>query len=211
MPNNMPTLFLASSISITGKDIAQKIFSRTNNQRLIFIPTAAEAEAGDKSWLHADREPLVTAGFDVIDFSITDKTPDEIESVLRGAATVCVAGGNTYYLLDRVRKSGFDLVISRLVDEGVFYIGASAGSILAGPTIQTTMDDRSIVPDLHDFSGLNLVDVSVRPHWGNESFASRYQEEMMRLYKLEVKMVLLRDSQYLLVEGESYQIVDVGT
>ena len=203
-------LFLASSLQTTGSRIAKALLDRKINGRVMFMTTASEPEKGDLSWLHADRQSLVDAGLDVFDYSVTNKTGLEIEKVFKGVGAVCVAGGNTYYLLHHVRKSGFDKVVTRLVSKGLPYIGSSAGALLAGPTIQTSLDDPEIVPELTDYTGLNLCDTSIRPHWGSEHFANRYKDEFDRLYSLQNPMILLTDNQYVFVEDNKYTIISVG-
>ncbi len=202
-------LFLASSLQTTGSRIAKTLLDRKINGKLMFMSTASEPEKGDLSWLHADRQPLVDAGFDVFDYSVTNKTEREIEKAFEGVEAVCVAGGNTYYLLHHVRKSGFDKVVTRLVSKDFPYVGSSAGALLAGPTIETSLDDPQIVPELTDYTGLNLCDTSIRPHWGSEHFATRYKDEFDRLYNLQKPMILLTDKQYVIVDNNKYTIVSV--
>ena len=203
-------LFLASSLQTTGSRIAKALLDQEICGRVMFMTTASEPEKGDLSWLHADRQSLVDAGLDVFDYSVTNKTEQEIEKAFEGVGAVCVAGGNTYYLLHHVRKSGFDKVVTRLVSNGLPYVGSSAGALLAGPTIETSLDDPEIVPELADYTGLNLCDTSIRPHWGSEHFASRYKDEFERLYNLENPMILLTDNQYVIVENNTYNIICVG-
>ena len=203
-------LFLASSINFVALNIADKISKITKNKRLVFIPTASEVEKGDLTWLDEDRQALKTAGFLVKDYSITDKNQNQILKELEGVGNVCVGGGNTYYLLSQVRKSGFDKIVEDLINKGLIYIGSSAGSLLAGPNIETSLDDPKTVPELTDYSGLNLIDVAVRPHWGSERFLERYHQEMDRLYSLKKNMILLRDNQYLHVKEDWYQVITVS-
>jgi dipeptidase E len=59
---------------------------------------------------------------------------------LARAEAIFVDGGNTYALLDRLRRSGLLAAIGDRVRAGVPYIGSSAGSNLAGPNIQPTND-----------------------------------------------------------------------
>ncbi|MEK7141367.1 MAG: Type 1 glutamine amidotransferase-like domain-containing protein [Patescibacteria group bacterium] len=200
-------LFLASSVNFVAIGIADKVRTITKNNRLVFITTASEVEKGDLSWLDDDRQALKNAGFLVEDFSITGKNQEQILGKFNGAGSVCVAGGNTYYLLDQVRKSGFDKIINSFVNNGLMYIGSSAGSLLAGPNIETSLDDPKITPELIDYTGLNLIDVAVRPHWGSEHFIERYHQEMDRLYSLKQNMILLRDNQYLYVKESWYQVI----
>src|SRR3989344_8897218 len=46
-----------------------------------------------------------------------------------------VCGGNTFYLLSEVRRTGFDKKIIDFINSGKVYIGESAGSIIVGPHI----------------------------------------------------------------------------
>jgi dipeptidase E len=199
-------LFLASSLQHTGSQIAQTLIKDGVSGKVMFMTTASEVEVGSLSWLAEDRKPLVSAGLDVFDFSVTNKSPNEIKKAFEGVGAICVAGGNTYFLLDQVRKSGFDHIVTRLVRKGMPYIGSSAGALLAGPSIETSLDDPSITPDLTDYTGLNLCNVSVRPHWGSENFAKNYISEFERLYSLNQSMMLLTDSEYLVVEDDQYSI-----
>lgn len=200
-------LYLASSLQHTGTKIAQALIADGLTGKVMFMTTASEVEKGDLSWLAADRQPLVDAGLDVFDYSITNKTPQEIENAFEGVGALCVAGGNTYYLLEQVRKSGFDTLVHRMVAAGLPYIGSSAGALLAGPTIQTSLDDPSITPDLSDYRGLELCSVSVRPHWGSPYFAKKYQEEFTRLYALNIGMILLADEEYVIFEDDRYSVI----
>ena len=203
-------LFLASSVNFVAKDVVDKINRITNNKRLIFIPTASEVEKGDLTWLDEDRQALKDAGFLVENYSITGKNQDQIRKKLEGVGSVCVGGGNTYYLLFQARKSGFDQIVNNYVHNGLIYIGSSAGSLLAGPNIETSFDDPKTVPELTDYIGLNLIDVAVRPHWGSEHFLERYHQEMDRLYRVKSKMILLTDYQYLCVKEDWYQVITVA-
>lgn len=202
-------LYLSSNLYSVASDIGQRILEQTKNKKLVFISTASEGEKGDKSWLEADRQALFEAGFEVLDFTLTDRTQEQVAAVLEGVGSVCVAGGNVYYLLEKIRQSGFDQLVSQLVQKGLIYIGSSAGSIVAGPSIETALDDRKITPELTDYTGLNLTDMSVRPHWGSDRFQKKYKREMTQLYSSPYKFVLLNDQQYLYIEDEWSQIVEV--
>lgn len=200
-------LFLASSLQHTGKHIAQTLLQNGLTGKILFLTTASEAEKGDLSWLATDRQPLVDAGLNVFDYSITNKNQQEIQAALEGIGAICVAGGNTYYLLDQIRKTGFDKIITGLVKKGLPYIGSSAGALVAGPTIQTSLDDPKIAPELSDYTGLNLCTVSIRPHWGSEYFAERYKEEYMRLYKLQTSLLLLLDKDYVAISEDGFKLI----
>ena len=104
----MKKLYLASSIDVTAGAIAEDIGGDPKKLKLAFISTAAESEKDNKEWLKNDRNGLVKAGFDLSDYTITNKTPQKIDNDLRNADIIHVNGGNTFYLLLQARKSGFD-------------------------------------------------------------------------------------------------------
>ncbi|MFH1142279.1 MAG: Type 1 glutamine amidotransferase-like domain-containing protein [Candidatus Uhrbacteria bacterium] len=76
---------------------------------------------------------MVDIGFKVIDVDIKDSNEHRR---LDDCDIIYVEGGNTFYLLEHVRKSGFDHKLKTLVDYEKVYVGVSAGSILAGQSIE---------------------------------------------------------------------------
>jgi dipeptidase E len=76
---------------------------------------------------------------------------------------VLVGGGNTYALLERLRQSALLDAIRERVREGLPYVGVSAGSNVAGPSILTTNDWN--VVGLTAFARLDLVPFNVNPHY----------------------------------------------
>jgi dipeptidase E len=208
MINNSQNLFLASNISFTAAEIAKRYRKIPTNSKLLFIPTAAEPYGDDIAWLDLDREALKSAGFALDEFTVTGQDGKSIKKRLEGAGGVFLTGGNTYYLLMQIRKSGFDRVIRKYVEKGLIYLGSSAGSLVAGPTIETSLDVNRNAK-LKDYSGLLLTHVSVRPHWGSDHFRDRYVEEMARLYNVRTNMVMLWDNQFLHVKDNWCQIITV--
>ncbi len=205
-------LYLASSIDLTAKSIAKDIGKNPKSLRLVFISTGAEVEKGDLDWLDRDRNGLINAGFDLFEYTITDKSPKEIEKDLKEVDIVHVNGGNCFYLLLQARKSGFDKWIKKAIAGGKIYCGSSAGSIIASPDIEIAkrLETKTYKRELKTFGGLGLVDFIILPHWGNKSFKDLYLKGRLDIaYKPENKIILLNDWQYVRVENEMYQIVEV--
>ncbi|MEM0465286.1 MAG: Type 1 glutamine amidotransferase-like domain-containing protein [Candidatus Pacearchaeota archaeon] len=87
---------------------------------------------------------------------------------LQGYDAVYICGGNTYYILDRIRKTGLDSSIKKFVRKGGLYIGVSAGSIIAGENIEiagwgTEGDINDI--NLKDLRGLGFTKIAVFPNY----------------------------------------------
>jgi dipeptidase E len=87
---------------------------------------------------------------------------DPIEAVNRTEA-VFIGGGNTFRLLNALYQAKILEPIRNRVLNGMPYIGSSAGSNVAGPTIKTTNDMPIIQPP--SFNSLDLVSFQISPHY----------------------------------------------
>lgn len=207
----MKTLFLTSSIDRVVHDIAKKI-DQNKYKKLVFITTAAEGEDGDKQWLQDDRQALINAGFTVTDYTITDKSEKQVQSDLASFDVIYVEGGHIFYLLEKMQHCNFANSISQWVKQDKFYIGHSAGSIVAGPDVYPFYRIEAVekAPNLQGYAGLGLVDFVILPHWGDRLFKELYfNYRLKNSYTKENKIILLTDYQYLYVKDDWYQIVEV--
>jgi dipeptidase E len=131
--------------------------------RVAFIPTAANVESGSKDWLIAQFEQLQRYGFYQID--IVDIAADGVDwrTRLANADVLWLSGGNTFYLLDQVRKSGFDEWLKK-PGRGKVYVGGSASTILMTPTIAIAegVDENTV--GLKNLTGLGYVDFEIDVH-----------------------------------------------
>ncbi len=99
------------------------------------------------------------AGLELMHLRWDDRPLD----VLARAEALFMGGGNTYALLKRLRESDLLPVIRERVRGGMPYVGASAGSNVAGPTILTTNDWNVVA--LERFDALGLVAFNINPHY----------------------------------------------
>lgn len=126
---------------------------------------------------------------------------------LRGLAeaeALFMGGGNTYALLGRLRTAGLLEPIRRRVEMGMPYLGASAGSNVAGPTILTTNDWNVVALDR--FEALGLVGFNINPHYQEADPAmapsSETRDDRIREYHVvNANPVLgLEEGAYVIVE-----------
>jgi dipeptidase E len=204
-------IFLTSSVDQVASKISKKIGGQ--GLKLVFIKTASEVEEGNLSWLHNDRNALINAGFEVADYSITDRTKEEITRELTHFDVIFFSGGNTFYLLQKIQESDCAEALKNLVNQGKIYIGSSAGSIVAGPDIYPLryLDVLEKAPNIKGYKGMGLVDFVIAPHWGISIFKELYLNERIdHLYNSKEKIILLNDSQYVEVDGDCYKIIDMS-
>jgi dipeptidase E len=105
------------------------------------------------------RAPFAEMGYELA--SVHD-APDPPAAV-RAAEAIVVGGGNTFHLLARLYETGLLEVIRERVRAGVSYVGWSAGSVVACPTIKTTNDMPIIEPP--SLAALGLVPFQINAHY----------------------------------------------
>jgi len=175
-------------------------------KRILFIPFAAVRLSYD------EYARLVSDRFQTIGITVDSlhNASDPIEAV-KSAEAIITGGGNTFHLL----KTLYDLKVVKLIREhvmgGVPYIGWSAGSNIAAPTIKTTNDMPIVEPE--SFTALNLVPFQLNPHYTNESIPNLRAEtrddrlnEFIEVNK-EVFVTGLREGTLLKVEDTSITLI----
>src|SRR6185295_14640441 len=121
------------------------------------------------------------------------------------AEAVSVGGGNTFRLLDTLQRSGLLGPLRLRVLAGMPYVGASAGTNIAAPTIKTTNDMPIVQPA--SFEALDLLPFQINPHYLDADPASPHmgetREERLREYLEEnqAPVVGLREGAWLDRDG----------
>lgn len=206
----MKRLFLTSSVAYVAHDIAKRLNQK--GLRLAFILTPTEVEEGDLEWLKKDRKALVDAGFELTDYTFTNKKRDEIKDFLKDFDGIYMSGGNTFWFLEKIQQSNCADVIRDFVNSGKLYISTSAGSIIAGPDVFPTrnLEKFKKAPLLKSYAGLGFVDFIIMPHWGGQDFKMRYiNNRLENAYSEEYSIILLPNNSYVMVEDDKFAIIKV--
>ena len=136
-------------------------------------------------------------------------------ALVRDAEAVVVGGGNTFQLLHRMQETGVLEAIRERARDGVPYMGWSAGSNLACPTIRTTNDMPVVQP--RSFDALGLVPFQINPHYTDyhppghrgETRADRLAEFVA--LNPGVTVVGLREGSVLRREGDQLHLLGTPT
>lgn len=204
---------LLTSAGITNNSIARSLFDMVGKDakdiKVGFVPTAANVEEGNKvAWFFRQYEDLRCVGIgwvDVIDFAAADI---EWRTRLDECDVMYLSGGNTFYLLDQIRKQGFDDYLEKILKTKV-YVGVSAGSITMTPSIEVAAippGDPNI-PNLTDLTGLGYVDFEIEPHCNEARFATIEEyakEHTKKIYAIDdqTAVKIVDDEVEVISEGE---------
>ncbi|MDR1417033.1 MAG: dipeptidase PepE [Prevotellaceae bacterium] len=126
--------------------------------KALFFPFAAVTFSYDE-YERKVQEKLQPLGIEIVSIH---RAGDATEAVSEAQAVV-VGGGNTFQLLKAIQDLNLTEAIRSKVQSGTPYVGWSAGSNLACPTICTTNDMPIVAPKT--FSSFNLVPFQINPHY----------------------------------------------
>ena len=136
---------------------------------LHFVPWALHDHAAYTAKVRAAFAPL---GIAVVGLDETD----DARAAVAAAGALFVGGGNTFRLLDALQRHDLlDVVRSRVERGELRYLGSSAGTNVAAPTIRTTNDMPIVQP--RDFGAFGLVPFQINPHYLDADPSSTHMGE----------------------------------
>jgi dipeptidase E len=174
--------------------------------KVLFIPYAA-----------------VTFSFDVYEEKVSERFREighEIESIhhfsdpvkaVMEAEALAVGGGNTWKLLKMIRENNLIEPVRKRVLGGMPYVGWSAGSNVACPTIMTTNDMPVVEPG--SFSAFSLIPFQINPHYLDANpigHAGETREQRIEEFieaNPDVYVLGLREGTMLLVENRKMDLI----
>ncbi|MFT9821015.1 Type 1 glutamine amidotransferase-like domain-containing protein [Lysinibacillus sp. NPDC056185] len=203
----MKKMFLSSSFYDTSHFLKDFVGDNIEGKRVTFIPTASLVEE-EVHYVDSAKTAFEELGMivEILEISKVDKY--EAEEILRKNDFIYVSGGNTFFLLQELKRSGIDQLIIEQVGSGKLYIGESAGSIIMAPDIEYVkyMDEMSKAPHLETTMGLNLISSYPVPHFGHEYFSSMI-DEVITNYNNKIPLTPISNSQVILVRDNDIEIV----
>jgi dipeptidase E len=106
-----------------------KKYTICTGEKVVFITTASKFEKVN-FYVNADRKALLELGFIIKELDVSVETPIDIQNKIARCDCIFVEGGNTFYLLQKLKRTGADKILLEHVHKNKLYIGASAGSMI---------------------------------------------------------------------------------
>ena len=154
--------FFLISAGFLNKEISDLFLKELNKKpedSRIFMVTSARTKE-EEYYIEESKKELINLGFkDIFVFNLDRKIS---MNEVRDFDAIYVCGGNTYYIMKRFKETGLDKIVMELVNQGKIYVGVSAGSIMAGPSIGISgwgIDGDKNDVNLKDLTGFNFTDI----------------------------------------------------
>jgi dipeptidase E len=187
-----------------------KDFLGAEVKRVLFVPFAGVTRS------YEEYTAAVSGRFEEMGYGLDSvhRAADAIEAV-RSAEAIAIGGGNTFHLLRELYGTGLVESIRESVEAGTAYIGWSAGSNVACPTIRTTNDMPIVEPQ--SFNALNLVPFQINPHYTDEQLTAHSgetrEQRIAEFIKANpgVRVVGLREGSSLRIEGKTMKLLGEKT
>ena len=204
----MKRLLLVSSSKVHGTGYLEHCEAKiltllAEIQRVLFVPYALFDR---DAYAQQARQRFREMG---LELDSAHETEDPVAAV-RQAEGIFIGGGNTFRLLAELQQRGLVLPIRERVEAGMPYLGTSAGSNMACPSIRTTNDMPIVEPD--SFAALDLVPFQINPHYLDADPDSTHQGETRQqrlteyLEENDTPVVAIREGGMVIVEGSESRV-----
>ncbi len=203
----MKTLFLCSYFAEVQPLFETFAEQHKLKKKILFIPTAGNVEEY-RDYIDEGRDILADLQFEVDLLDIATAAEAVVREKISQTPCLYISGGNTFYLLQELKRKNLLPLIYERINQGMVYVGESAGAIIASNDISYSqiMDDKSLASDLTDYTALGLVDFSVLPHWGEYPFEEA-TKQTADIYDQKINLIKLTNKQAVLTTRDKPIVV----
>ncbi|KFN93286.1 alpha-aspartyl dipeptidase [Tetragenococcus muriaticus PMC-11-5] len=127
---------------------------------------------------------------------------------LENAKLLFISGGNTFYLLQELKRKNLLSLIFKQINQGLPFIGESAGAIILAPNIEYNkiMDNTELAPELIDYCSLGITNFYTLPHYIEFPFIETVQKTLTA-YQAKLNLVPISNSEVIIMNDTSYEIL----
>jgi dipeptidase E len=152
-----------------------------NKKPILFVPYARPSGMSEEEYFNFVNERTNRMGIQL------QCAPAEgiIEKDLQNIGGIFVGGGHTYTLLDKLHRTGSLEIILNNVNNGLRYLGSSAGTIITCPTIKTVNDMPCPSADVINLRSLGLINIQLNCHYMDDAMHDPKHQGETRDTRLE--------------------------
>ena len=171
----------------------------TGEMRFLFIPTASRTEE-EKFYVRKSFDQLL--GLGVKSDNVLWFNPEDISTHRDKTEIDCiyVCGGNPFFLLKKLKECGYFDRILEWVNDGLLYVGVSAGSMIAAPDINYICWSDINDCELKDTTGLAFITAGILPHYTDD-----FAKAAVLLREKGFEVLGVSDSQAVAIQGDSIE------
>ena len=165
--------FLLTSNGLTSRKLGRAFVGllekKVEESRVLVVHTAQKPE--HMAFVDGAGKEMSKRGILLPNITYMNIAEEKSSPSLQGYDAVYICGGNTYFILDRIRKTGLATALREFARTNGLYIGVSAGSIIVGRDITIAGFGSEGDPNeigLKDLKGLEFLDLGVFPHYRNK-------------------------------------------
>lgn len=204
----MKNLIIASTSTLHGGDYLDYLLPTleqhfVNCETIIFIPYARPGGISHDEYTEKVRSAFSKLGKKIVGLHTFENPVKAIQS----AQGIFTGGGNTFLLITQLYQNNVMEVLSKVIENGIPYLGCSAGSNITGISMQTTNDMPIIYPP--SFKTLGAIPFNLNPHYLDADLQSKHMGEtretrIKEFHAFNSTPVLgLREGSWLDVKGSS--------
>ncbi len=209
---------LLTSSGLSNQSITNALFDligkKVEDTTVVFIPTAANIETGDKDWLINDLINLKNLNFKSIEITDISAVGEDIwRPSFERADVLFFEGGNTMHLMEWLNKSGVKKALPELLKTKI-WVGVSAGSMVTGKDLNLKLSQLIYGEDMDRTAGmpaLGFVDFYFLPHLNSDYFTDVREEIIRRTVQdIKEKIYLMDDESAIKVVDGKVEVISEG-
>ncbi len=202
----MKKMIVASTSTLFGEQYLEYLLPTIKNHfkncdEIVFIPYAQPSGISYDNYTQIVKNVFLK-------INIVVKGIHEYENPIEAVENACgifTGGGNTFLLVSKLYEKKIMSVLKKIIENGIPYLGTSAGSNIVGLTMQTTNDMPIIYPP--SFNTLGVIPFNLNPHYLDANEHSKHMGETRetRLNEFHsfnnIPVIGLREGSWLEVKG----------
>lgn len=158
-------------------------------------------------YVKAGKKALENLGLIIDELDVSTASFEVIAKKIAQNDVIYVTGGNTFFLLQELKRTGADKLITAAVEAGKLYVGESAGAVITGANIRfiEAMDSINKAPDLTNYDALNLVDFCTVPHFNSVPF-KKIAQKIVTANEETLKLVPISNKEAILIQNNEVTV-----